>query len=98
MSFQDVSFLVSFQHRHFPEVETAARKSDFPIARLMIKALIACGWEHKELAASDTPLLKQLGWFVDLQRLAHGEIIETASNTSHTPSKGQQSPKTYSNK
>lgn len=64
----------------------------------MIKALIACGWEHKELAASDTPLLKQLGWFVDLQRLAHGEIIETASNTSHTPSKGQQSPKTDSNK
>lgn len=98
LSFQDTSFLISFRHHQFPEVETAARKSDFLIARLMIKALIACGWEHKALATSDTPLLKQLGRFVDIQRLAHGEIIETANGAFHTLSRDQQSPKASGNK
>ncbi|ODM21096.1 hypothetical protein SI65_04149 [Aspergillus cristatus] len=98
LSLQDASFLVSFRHRQFPKVETAARELDFPIARLMIKALIACGWKYKELAGSKTRLLEQLSRFVDIQKLAQGEIIKIVNDIPHMPPREQRCSKSNGNK
>lgn len=79
-----MDFLISFRSKHFPKAEEAARKLDFPVASLMIEALVTCGWKYNELAKGNTRFLRQLRRFVDADSLAKGHVAKAKNVTAIT--------------
>ncbi|OCK73762.1 hypothetical protein K432DRAFT_312103 [Lepidopterella palustris CBS 459.81] len=75
LSHDDINLLRKYRQSKLQDVEERSKKLHIVAARVFIRGLVAYGWTYRQLAQCRSNLMIQLGRYVDLEKLAGGEIL-----------------------